>query len=325
MITTGDIISTRARRLYEQLVEGREVSVDEVDRHSEWGEAVRELVAHSLVKLSDEQCRRLVPVSPEAAVASLSLATRQKVLEHQRSLMTMEARLRDLQQRYERVWGGELSQAARLLKGAEEVCQTTISETLQARHTAHALLSPSISGHAECLTQIEQTVQHLSARGVRCQITCDSTLLADHKMDGTLTRLSQSGSHIRVVPSVQMQMWIIDDSQVLTTYTSDDNELSMLIISDTAVVSGLHDAFSKLHTQGIAYAPTAEPGGGVLTPAQRRVLSLMALGHRDTEIAEILGISERTIRRYVSDILDRLGASTRFHAAFIAARRGLLG
>jgi DNA-binding NarL/FixJ family response regulator len=60
----------------------------------------------------------------------------------------------------------------------------------------------------------------------------------------------------------------------------------------------------------------------VLTDRQREVLTLIAEGLDNAEIAERLGISQRTARAHVSDVLRRLHVTNRTQAAVAALRRG---
>jgi DNA-binding NarL/FixJ family response regulator len=57
---------------------------------------------------------------------------------------------------------------------------------------------------------------------------------------------------------------------------------------------------------------------------RQAVLELMMLGAKDESIARQLGVSLRTVRRRIADLMDELGAATRFQAGMEAARRGLL-
>jgi DNA-binding CsgD family transcriptional regulator len=62
----------------------------------------------------------------------------------------------------------------------------------------------------------------------------------------------------------------------------------------------------------------------LLTPRQTEVLQLVAEGLTNREIAERLGLSERTVDRHVSDTLTRIDAPTRAAAAAIAISQGLI-
>jgi len=60
-----------------------------------------------------------------------------------------------------------------------------------------------------------------------------------------------------------------------------------------------------------------------LTPREREVLGLVALGRTNREIAAALFISEKTASVHVTNILAKLGAANRAEAAGIAVRLGL--
>jgi DNA-binding NarL/FixJ family response regulator len=61
-----------------------------------------------------------------------------------------------------------------------------------------------------------------------------------------------------------------------------------------------------------------------LTPAEVRVLSLIAEGNANKEIAAQLSVSEETVKGQVRNILSKLGANDRTHAAMIGLKRGII-
>ena len=63
---------------------------------------------------------------------------------------------------------------------------------------------------------------------------------------------------------------------------------------------------------------------GALTTRELDVLRLVGDGQANKEIAVALGLSERTVRTHVSNILGKLGLSSRTQAALWAAREGLV-
>ena len=70
--------------------------------------------------------------------------------------------------------------------------------------------------------------------------------------------------------------------------------------------------------------PEPDPGPiEQLSARELEVLRLIASGMENAEIAETLGISPRTAKNHVSNILAKLGLSSRIQAAIYAVRRGL--
>jgi DNA-binding NarL/FixJ family response regulator len=61
-----------------------------------------------------------------------------------------------------------------------------------------------------------------------------------------------------------------------------------------------------------------------LTAREREILTLVAQGHSNREIAARLVISERTARTHVSNVLTKLQLASRTQAALLAIREGLI-
>ncbi|MEU3854811.1 AAA family ATPase [Streptomyces sp. NPDC029554] len=74
----------------------------------------------------------------------------------------------------------------------------------------------------------------------------------------------------------------------------------------------------------LADAPPAGDRAGVLTAREQDVLRLLALGRSNRQIGEELFISGKTASVHVSNILAKLGASSRGEAVAIAYREGLI-
>ncbi len=70
---------------------------------------------------------------------------------------------------------------------------------------------------------------------------------------------------------------------------------------------------------------TRRDGENQLTEQERNVLNLIGEGKTNKEIAETLFLSEKTVRNYVSNILQKMGFSNRSQAAAYVARRKALG
>jgi DNA-binding NarL/FixJ family response regulator len=79
--------------------------------------------------------------------------------------------------------------------------------------------------------------------------------------------------------------------------------------------------FKKVFSQPIVSTPPPQhplTELAELTPREREVLSLVATGANNREIAEVLTISEKTVKNHISNILMRLNLRDRTQAAVFA-------
>lgn len=71
---------------------------------------------------------------------------------------------------------------------------------------------------------------------------------------------------------------------------------------------------------GNGAANTSAPS---LTPRESQVLGLIAKGQTNRQIARALGVSEKTVKTHVTNLLRRIGAADRTQAALWAVRHGI--
>lgn len=72
-------------------------------------------------------------------------------------------------------------------------------------------------------------------------------------------------------------------------------------------------------------ASQAQQGSGLdeLTEREREILELVARGHTNREIGQKLFLSEKTVKHYMTNILQKLQVRSRVEAALLAQRQGL--
>ena len=123
---------------------------------------------------------------------------------------------------------------------------------------------------------------------------------------------------------------------MLTTYTGDTQVVRAIKAGACAYLlkNTLHkellDTIRAVHAGKKYISPEASfelaehASGDALTPAEVRVLRLIAEGNGNKEIAEQLSVSEDTVKGQVRNILSKLGAKDRAHAAMIGVKRGII-
>jgi DNA-binding NarL/FixJ family response regulator len=123
---------------------------------------------------------------------------------------------------------------------------------------------------------------------------------------------------------------------VLTTYAGDVQALRALKAGARAYLlkDSLHkellatiravQAGKKSMSAEVSFQLAEHATDDALTPAEARVLRLIAEGNANKEIAAQLSTSEDTVKGQVRNILSKLGAKDRTHAAMIGLKRGII-
>ncbi len=123
---------------------------------------------------------------------------------------------------------------------------------------------------------------------------------------------------------------------VLTTYAGDVQVLRALkagargYLLKNSLHKELLDTIRSVHagkralSTEVSYQLAEHATDDALTPAEMRVLRLIAEGNANKEIATQLSVSEETVKGQVRNILSKLGANDRTHAAMIGLKRGII-
>jgi len=89
---------------------------------------------------------------------------------------------------------------------------------------------------------------------------------------------------------------------------------------DRESIADLIDVF----TASSASTGEAQASSFLLTPREREVFAAIASGLTNREAAELLQLSEQTVKRHVTNVFDKTGVSTRLELALFAVRHGLV-
>ncbi len=163
----------------------------------------------------------------------------------------------------------------------------------------------------------------LLGRGVRCRgIYAPEALEVPGALE--LVRAAvQAGEEARVCDDVPLKLAIADRSAAILPFTGDRDAMvdSALVVYASTLLDALIRLFDLLWQVAVPiFAGPADADD----PVQDPVLTLLAAGLKDEAIARQLGISVRTVHRRTSQLMERLGARTRFQAGLAAARQGLV-
>jgi DNA-binding CsgD family transcriptional regulator len=126
------------------------------------------------------------------------------------------------------------------------------------------------------------------------------------------------GEQIRVLPELPTRLLVIGDSHAVLPEPIGYADVPLTVVRQRGVVEALAQWFELLWERAAVHTV----GNAGRSDLRRFLLQQLAAGEHDEQIARRLGISLRTVRRRVADLMSELGADSRFQAGVEAARRG---
>lgn len=144
---------------------------------------------------------------------------------------------------------------------------------------------------------------------------------------GAIRRLLEVAPGVRVLVLTSFA----DDAQIFAAIAAGAAGYLLKNVDPQALADGIRD----VHAGRPALDPSvaarlmhrsggSPPAHGDLTARERDVLRLVVEGLANKQIAQRLGIGEKTIKTHVSRVLAKLGVEDRTQAAVLAIREGLV-
>lgn len=132
-------------------------------------------------------------------------------------------------------------------------------------------------------------------------------------------RRAELGEHVRLLADVPGRLAVLGEAAILREDLAGGTG-RVLVLRQPALVALARALFEELWQRALA-VPGLDGEAGQ-SSARQLLLERLARGVKDEQIARELGLSLRTVRRRVAEVLDELGATSRFQAGVEAVRRG---
>ena len=262
---------------------------------------------------------RLIPAPPDVAVDALIA---------QRSEELGRARLaaNDLLEEYRR---GSLNEKAgeliEVLTGRHAIYQRFVQLMHSAQREVLIFDKPPYVGPPDNPIQFE-----LLPRGIRWRAMYAQEAVQSIERISHVRALQRAGERARVTPDLPLKLAIVDGRHALLPLTTDRQEEEMaILVHPSALLTTLITLFELFWERGMPLdAPPAtssecQPSEGWQpTEADRTLLALLTAGATDEAIARQLGVSLRTARRRLAELIQANGVQTRFQLGLVAGRRG---
>lgn len=207
------------------------------------------------------------------------------------------------------------------LDGVEEVRRWLVDQ--QERTTSEALAMSPGGGQSEAAMRAGLPLDEAAlTRGVRLRNLYLTSATRSAATRRHVRHLSDLGAEYRTTPSLPLRMLLLDGRVALLPIKTEQTALGALVVRTPAVLSGLRILFETYWRGAMPFGRVQEAAD--LTDQERMVVSMLAEGAQDQEVATALGVSVRTLRRMVASLSDRLDSRSRFQTGVNAVRKGWL-
>ncbi len=218
---------------------------------------------------------------------------------------------------------------ARALVGPADLAHTRGQVIASAVETLMILIpgqhAPDLTAVVEALQGVDPAVDRRLVADVGALETAGALdALLDLQRAGVDVRLTTHVPHGLLV--VDRDLFVIDVAEPRPTPAEDGatSTVSSFVVRHPALAASVRGLAEAIATQA-APLPRAESASTSRAEARtQHILALLAAGATDTVIARQVRVSQRTVERHIRQVMDSLGASTRFQAGVQAVRRGLV-
>ncbi|MFF0432815.1 LuxR C-terminal-related transcriptional regulator [Streptomyces sp. NPDC004327] len=162
--------------------------------------------------------------------------------------------------------------------------------------------------------------------GARVRVMYQSRDAALPEFAELLNRRVELGVEVRIAPVIPMNMVISDEQFALVPLRPEAPREGAILARGPLLVRSFLNLYEHCWHSATPYGDgvSSELGGDGLSEQQQAALRMLATGMKDEKIARSLGVSLRTVSRMLSELMQELGASSRFEAGVKAVRMGWL-
>lgn len=281
---------------------------------------VARLTAAGLVAVSPEDPARLVPLDPRRGLGPTIARRQAKLLAQQHELSRSQEAFAALVAAYTS-YDGSVSTAPEELSRSGAAVRGRVEDMLEAARSAvMCFLAEGSRGIA--LGVSTGAIEKAIDRGVSVRAIYAGSIMADDAVRAQVRWLVSRGGSARTAPSLPPAMLVVD--RMTAIVPAEPSTAAAFIVHNRALAAALSELFDLVWGEARIAAPALPQvrAADGPTPQERDLLRLLGRGMTDASAARQLGVSLRTVRRMMAELMTRLDARSRFEAGLRAAERG---
>lgn len=264
-------------------------------------------------------------VSPDAVLARMIDLQQARLVREAHHLRATQAVIEALGEQLFK-WHADRGQGVHLWHEADAIAAAMQDAGCRARKEILSL-HPGTPPSADILTESRSWHQRLLDRGVQMRSIYLKSVLRVPRGQDQVRVLADAGVDVRLAPVLPFRLVVVD-RVVGYTWEREGGTPIALEMHGNELGHLLHSIFEFcwLSAQPPTLAQDAvQDSVDGFADRELTIVRMMYEGRKDEATARALGVSLRTLRRIMTDLMAKLGARNRFHAGIRAVELGLIG
>ncbi|MBL0003017.1 MAG: helix-turn-helix domain-containing protein [Actinomycetales bacterium] len=277
---------------------------------------IASLEAKGLVARSGTAIDHVVASPPDIALGAL-------IVEHQEGIRQAELEMRALRERYLAASSSRAEQVVDVVRGREAVRQ----RFNQLQRGARREVLEFVKGDVVAVS-VDENVEEEQAisRGVVYRFLLERQTLERPGLMAALSESIRDGVELRVTRELPIRLIVVDReiAMIPLAGATDDQSGGALLLRAGGLLDLAVSLFEVKWRDATRLDAVVDGAveGSELSARERQILLMLNAGLTDRTVATRLGLSARTVQRYVADMMERAEIDTRLQLGVQATRRG---
>jgi len=277
---------------------------------------IASLEAKGLVARSGTAIDHVVASPPDIALGAL-------IVEHQEGIRQAELEMRALRERYLAASSSRAEQVVDVVRGREAVRQ----RFNQLQRGARREVLEFVKGDVVAVS-VDENVEEEAAisRGVTYRFLLERQTLERPGLMAAVSESIRDGVELRVTRELPIRLIVVDReiAMIPLAGATDDQSGGALLLRAGGLLDLAVSLFEVKWRDATRLDAVVDGAveGSELSARERQILLMLNAGLTDRTVATRLGLSARTVQRYVADMMERAEVDTRLQLGVQATRRG---
>ncbi|MFF0683485.1 LuxR C-terminal-related transcriptional regulator [Streptomyces tendae] len=309
--------------------------VDDIVRELEFtpeeaGQIIAVLLEFQLVRRSGGRGDAFVPADPTAASSRVLTRGELELLEHEKAV----SRLRNDMERLSVLFrsskfGGGYTDSSGIVKMPDAV-RAMVSDVAANASKEIVCMQPGSACTDERLAEVRNWTLQMLDRGVRVRVLYQHAARFDAETRENAAFLIDSGAEVRTAGALFGDITIFDRTAAYIPADGEgegeeEGEDGAVVVQERSIVDFLHSCFEHVWATAKEFDTRRAEIDVISDDMKKEIVKMLISGAKDEAIARRLGVSVRTCRKHIGQVMQMFGAASRFQFGYLVKEANLEG